>query len=192
MKKNIFKNVVAINRALAEEFKKLGTAKLLAGDYKGADFDLEIANWLIPENSHPLYMDGIRSAALDDHTQETENFEEAPEINPDGGCVHYRLAMCHFMSENYELAVENFDLFLKEEPGQPDALYYRGRSLDALGLLDEAIVSYTHALDADSQMIQVYYRRSQARSKAESRVEAKQDIKPGFLLDFSRLPSTEG
>lgn len=82
-----------------------------------------------------------------------------------------------------EPSLEDYNTVLQLEPGNVDALYYRGTVYEKLGRLDEAISDFTAVLTLDPNHIKASYARGACRN-------LKGDFQKAIGETGARLPSS--
>jgi len=97
-------------------------------------------------------------------------------LEPDDFEALLYLATMLSARRDYEQALRTYDRMLESYAGSPDAHAGKGWVLHGLGKLDEAVVEYRAALDADPRNYEAHYRLSQALDESGRRPEALEEL----------------
>lgn len=77
------------------------------------------------------------------------NYQKANQMNPDEITVYRKLAKAQFHLKDYKSAEKNFEIYLKQEPNNPDCWIELGESQRQDGFYQKAIQSFEKALSID-------------------------------------------
>lgn len=83
-------------------------------------------------------------------------------LHQDLRCTDAVVVHCH--AGGLESSLADYNTVLQLEPGNVDALYYRGTVYEKLGQLDEAISDFTAVLTYDPNHIKASYARGACRN----------------------------
>lgn len=136
---------------------------------------LELAR-LYPKSPEAHLNLGRALAADQQEEAGIEEVQVALELDPDNFDALLYLATLLSARREYKEALRAYDRLLENYAGSPDAHVGKGWVLQRLNRLDEAVVEYRTALDADPKNYEAHYRLSQALDQSGRTAEALEQL----------------
>ena len=166
-----YDRAIEIDRKCALAFNNRGYTKYKKEDYKGALEDYNKAILLNP--NFKMAIDNkakmISEVCIEDDKDFTEKF-------------YLSLGISYINQGDLKNALENFNEVLKYNTNLDLAYFYKGVTEQHLGKNDDAIQSYTKAIEINKKMIDAYFNRGQILIKTEPKL-ALDDFVTAVALD---------
>ena len=140
--------------AAVDTYRKLGAAKVAAGDVSGALKPLRLARRLAPDDpkiaqvlSQALFVLGEQDRLTGRLADAKDKFTEAAEHSPDDPVLWNGLAQCCAATGAVDDAVAHYQMSLEQDPDKPAVvLSNMANALVRLNRYDEATEAYLQAL----------------------------------------------
>jgi adenylate cyclase len=144
--RSIAKKSAALDSSLAEAYEAIGHVELLYDwNWKHARHCYQQALNLNPNYATALQRDGLILALLGQNDAAMKQMTMAVSHEPLSLIINTDVALVHFISQEYELAIEKGLSVLHTDPGFAVALFVVGLSYEQLGELDRAIEYFQKA-----------------------------------------------
>ncbi|TFV81992.1 tetratricopeptide repeat protein [Microbacterium sp. dk485] len=133
-----------------------GAAKLEAGDAAGADDDFDSARRL---GASPRSIHSLRASAFRRRGQlagAVDEYSKWIAVDPSAS-AHFGRAMTYMQLSKYQLALNDFDVVVSEEPKHTDALAHRAEALAFLGETATSDAAFERALSVGTGMAHTFH-----------------------------------
>lgn len=127
-------------------------AKMRDDNYAGALEEIAVLLGSGEADPRLHYQKGVCETVLGRYAEALESFERAGEAGfKDAWRIRFRVGVVYFHQGRHQEARVEFQRILQDRPGDPDALYYRGRIELKEGRYSEAGKTFLAVLDANPE-----------------------------------------
>ncbi len=112
-----------------------------------------------PTDEKSLYNRGRAYEEQGELRRALEDFREAVTLAPDNVKLRLSLGLCYYKLEQYTSTVNAMDELLKRKPNESQAFYLKGRALQKVGKIQDAIEQYSNAIRYDNRHGEAYLYR---------------------------------
>jgi len=178
-----FNMLIRAKPDLAEPHIFRGQAKMVLGDYRGAEFDFTRAVMLDSYNPDAYYYRGVVKSNLFNYYSALEDFRKSIERRPNNPNVFYSMGTTKIRMKDYVGAIENFDTLILLRPDIEEAFLNRAMAKAYLDRFDEAIVDCNAAIKLNFVFTEAYIQRGLYKNELDRYDEAMNDFDQAIRLE---------
>ena len=112
-----------------------------------------------------------------------ENLQKAIDLRPGSEGLYFSRGVTYFLSQQFDLAVKDFDRYIRKQPKDPSAYLNRGASHLFLGDTLKAFTDYNKAIRLDRFDPEGYVRRGRLYAEQKEYDKAIEDMDKAIELD---------
>ncbi|MEO1051841.1 MAG: tetratricopeptide repeat protein [Bacteroidota bacterium] len=159
------------------EESSIGDQHLRKGEYQQAvDAYTEYLK-LNPADLKTIYNRGRAYEELQQYEKALVDFNTVLKKDPLNASAYISVGKdFYYRKSDYENAHYNFDLAIKYDKNNPNALYLRGKANQKLGNLDDALDDYNSALSINDNLAEAYMARGSLKIFKKQKRSACQDF----------------
>ncbi len=168
---------------LSEPHIYRGRAKMVLGDFRGAEFDFTRAVMLDSYNPDAYYYRGVVKSNLYNYYSALEDFRKSIERRPNNPNVFYSLGTTKIRMKDYEGAIENFDTLILLRPDIGEAFLNRAMAKAYLERYEEAIADCNAAIKLNFVFTDAFIQRGLYKNELDRFDEAMEDFDQAIRLE---------
>ena len=163
-----------------EAFFFRGIAKYNLGDFAGAQMDFDRTLHINPLYTPAYHYRAITLSRLGKYDQALKDLVD---LRPGYTGLYFSRGVTYFLSQRFDLAIRDFDKFIRREPREADAYLNRGACYLFLGDTVQALADYNKAISLNRYDPEGYVRRSRVYGMKEEYDEAIANLDYALSLD---------
>jgi tetratricopeptide (TPR) repeat protein len=146
-----YKIALDLDPNLTEAYRNIAGAYRQTGEYEQSILALKKALEFEPQSSELYAQFGETYAAMQDYDRAIPMFIRALSLKPDTA-VSTNLAYAYMQKGQYDNAIEQFTVALRQEPLNANVYYGLAQAYNKLGKFDEEIAAYKQAVAVNPKM----------------------------------------
>lgn len=178
-----FNMLIRAKPDLAEPHIYRGRAKMILGDFRGAEFDFTRAVMLDSYNPDAYYYRGVVKSNLFNYYSALEDFRKSLERRPDNPNVFYSLGTTKIRMGDYKGAIEDFDTLILLRPDIEEAFLNRAVAKARLERYEEAIADCNAAIKLNFLYTDAFIQRGLFENELGEFDKAMKDFDQAIKLD---------
>ncbi len=178
-----FNMLIRAKPDLAEPHIFRGRAKMILGDFRGAEFDFTRAVMLDSYNPDAYYYRGVVKSNLFNYYSALEDFRKSLERRPDNPNVFYSRGTTKIRMGDYEGAIEDFDTLILLRPDIEEAFLNRAVAKARLERYEEAIADCNAAIKINFLYTDAFIQRGLFENELGAFEKAMNDFDQAIKLD---------
>lgn len=182
-----WQKALELDPSLAKVHNNMGYMYAQQGDVVKALSEYDLALAIDPNRSNTWSNRAALLLDMGDYQECVSSATNAINLKPEAFWPnYYHRGTCYANLGEYQLALNDFDIYLTEVQDDPEGWYNRGIVHRGLGHLNESVADYTRAIELQPDFAWAYINRGNAYSDLQEHQLALQDYETA--LTFGSIP----